>query len=66
MAATHCNRKIRALQGARANVDWMRWPLVHLIMGTGREEVMRKGGIEEARSGRAVCDVCDIWRQGYR
>ena len=36
----------------------MRWPPVHLSAGTGREEVMRTGGGEEARSVRAMCDVC--------
>ena len=30
----------------------------HLITGAGREEVMRKGGGEEARSVRCMCDVC--------
>ena len=30
----------------------------HLITGAGREEVLRKGGGEEARSVRCMCDVC--------
>ena len=30
----------------------------NLITGTGREEVMRKGGEEEVRSVRGMCDVC--------
>ena len=30
----------------------------HLITGAGREEMMRKGGGEEARSVRCMCDVC--------
>ena len=36
----------------------MRRPHGHLITGTGREEVLRKGGGEEARSVRCMCDVC--------
>ena len=40
----------------------MRRPPGHLITGAGREEVMRKGGGEEARSiavcVRCTCDVC--------
>ena len=32
------------LQSARANGDWMRRPPGHLISGTGRQEMMRKGG----------------------
>ena len=35
----------------------MRRPPGHLITGAGREEVM-KGGGEEARSVRCMCDVC--------
>ena len=31
---------------------------VELITGAVREEVMRKGGGEEARSVRCMCDVC--------
>ena len=30
----------------------------HLITGAKREEVLRKGGGEEARSVRCMCDVC--------
>jgi len=30
----------------------------HLITGGRREEVMRKGGGEEERSVRGMCDVC--------
>ena len=52
-------RRRNVLQGARANGDWMRCPQAgHLITGTEREKVMRQGGGEEARSVRAVCDVC--------
>ena len=29
-----------------------------LIMGAGRKEVLRKGGGEEARNVRCMCDVC--------
>ena len=46
------------LPSARANGDWMRMPPGYLITGAGREEVMRKGGGEEARSVRCMCDVC--------
>ena len=52
-------KKIRSvLQSARANEPWMRCPPGHLITGAGREEVMRNGGGEEARSVRCMCDVC--------
>ena len=52
-------RKRRSvLQSARADGDGMRRPPGHLITGAGREEVMRKGGGEEARSVRCMCDVC--------
>ena len=52
-------RKRRSvLQGARANGDGMRRPPGHLITRAGREEVMRKGGGEEVRSVRCMCDVC--------
>ena len=52
-------RKRRSvLQRARADGDGMRRPPGHLITGAGREEVMRKGGGEEARSVRCMCDVC--------
>ena len=52
-------RKRRSvLQGARANGDGMRRPPGHLITRAGREEVMRKGGGEELRSMRCMCDVC--------
>ena len=44
------------LQSARVNGDWI--PPGHLITGAGREEVMKKGGGEEARSVRCMCDVC--------
>ena len=43
---------------SRCMASQMWWPPVHSSTGTGREEVMRKGGGEEARSVRAVCDVC--------
>ena len=43
------------LQSARADGDGMRRPPGHLA---GREEVLRKGGGEEARSVRCMCDVC--------
>ena len=46
------------LPSARANGDWMRMPPGYLITGAGREEVMRKGAGEEARSVRCMCDVC--------
>ena len=36
----------------------MIWPPVDLSTGTGREEVMKKGGGEEAGSVRAICDEC--------
>ena len=50
-------RKRRSvLQSARADGDGMRKPPGHLI--TGRREVLRKGGGEEARSVRCMCDVC--------
>ena len=52
-------RKRRSvLQSARADGDGMRRPRGHLITGAGREEVLRKGGGEEARSVRFMCDVC--------
>ena len=52
-------RKRRSvLQSARADGDGMRRPPGHLITGAGREEVLRKGGGEEARSVRCMCDVC--------
>ena len=54
-------RKRRSvLQSARADGDGMRRPPGHLITGAGREEVMRKGGGEEARSVRCMCDVHSI------
>ena len=35
----------------------------HLITGMGREEVMRKGGGEEARGVRCMRDMCsEMWR----
>ena len=41
-------RKRRSvLQSARADGDWKRRPLGHLITGAGRE-VLRKGVVEEA------------------
>ena len=43
---------------ARADGDGIRRPPGHLIIAAGREEVMRKGGGEEARSVRCMCDVC--------
>ena len=46
------------LQSARADGDGMIRPLGHLIMGAGREEVKRRGGGEETRSVRCMCDVC--------
>ena len=46
------------LQKTRADGDGIRRPSGHLITGTGREEVMRKGGGEEVRSVRCMCDVC--------
>ena len=52
-------RKRRSvLQSARADGDGMRMPPGHLITRAGREEVMRKGGGEEVRSVRCMCDVC--------
>ena len=52
-------RKRRSvLQSARADGDGIRSPPGHFITGAGREEVMRKGGGEEARSVRCMCDVC--------
>ena len=52
-------RKRRSvLQSARADGDGMRRPPGRLIMGAGREEVLRKGGGEEARSLRCMCDMC--------
>ena len=45
-------------QSARADGDGMRRPPGHLITGAGREEVLRKGGGEEAGSVRCMCDVC--------
>ena len=36
----------------------MRRPPEYLISGAGREEALRKGGGEEARSVRCMCDVC--------
>ena len=45
------------LQSARANGDWIKWPTVHLIKGSGREEVMRKGGGGEARSVRGMLRI---------
>ena len=64
------DRKRRSvLRRARADGDRMRRPPGHLISGAGREEVLRKGAGEEARSvledTRSVlvscvrmCDVC--------
>ena len=46
------------LPSASADGDEMRRPLGHLITREGREEVMRKGGGEEVRSVRCMCDVC--------
>ena len=46
---------------ARADGDGMRRPPGHIITRAGREEckeVMRKGGGEEVRSVRCMCDVC--------
>ena len=53
-------RRRSVLQSARADSDWMRRLLGHrkVNYGSGREEVMRKGGGEEARSVRCMCDVC--------
>ena len=52
-------RKRRSvLQSARADGDGMRRSPGHLITRAGREEVMRKGGGEEVRSVRCMCDVC--------
>ena len=52
-------RKRRSvLQSARADGDGMRSPPGHLYTRAGREEVMRKGGGEEVRSVRCMCDVC--------
>ena len=51
-------RRRSALQSARADGDGMRRPPGHLRMGAGREEVMRTGGGEEARSVRCMCGVC--------
>ena len=36
----------------------MRQPPVHSSTGLGREEVMKRGGGEEARRVWAVCDKC--------
>ena len=51
-------KRTSVLQSARADGDGMRRPPGHLITRAGREEVMRKGGGEEARSVRCMCDVC--------
>ena len=52
-------RKRRSvLQSARADGDGMRRPSGHLITGAGREEMLRKGGGDEARSVRCMCDMC--------
>ena len=54
-------RKRRSvLQSARADGDGMRRPPGHLMTGAGREVVLRKGGGEETRSVRCMCDVCGI------
>ena len=51
-------RKRRSvLRSARADGKGMRRPPGHLITGAGREEAMRQGGSEEARSVRCICDV---------
>ena len=51
-------RKRRSvLQSARADGDEVRRPPGHLITRAGREEVMRKGGGEEVRRVRCMCDV---------
>ena len=50
-------RRRSVLQDARANGDWMTKPPGHSITGAGKEEAMRKGGGEEARSVRYTCDV---------
>ena len=51
-------RKRRSvLQSARADSDGMRRPPGHLITGAGREEVLGKGGGEEARSVRCAMHV---------
>ena len=62
-------RKRRSvLQSARADGDEVRRPHGHLLTRAGREEVMRpamrKGGGEEVRSVRCMCDVCAA--HGYR
>ena len=52
-------KRTSVLQSARADGgDGMRRPPGHLITSAGREEVMRKGGGEEVRSVRCMCDVC--------
>ena len=49
------DRKRRSvLRRARADGDGMRRSPGHLITGAGREEVLRKGGGEEARSVRPM------------
>ena len=48
-------KRRRVLQRARADGDGMKKPPEHLITGAGREEVLRKGGGEEARSVRCMC-----------
>ena len=44
--------------GCESQGDGMRRPPGHLITRAGREEVMRKGGGEEVKSVRCMCDVC--------
>ena len=51
-------KRTSVLQSARADGDEVRRPPGHLITRAGREEVMRKGGGEEVRSVRCMCDVC--------
>ena len=50
-------KKRSVLQSARADGDGMRRRPGHLITKAGME-VLRKGGEEEARSVRCMCDVC--------
>ena len=51
-------KRRNVLQSARADGIEVRRPPGHLITRAGREEVMRKGGGEEVRSVRCMCDVC--------
>ena len=53
-------KRSSVLQSARADGDGMRRPPGHLIMAAGREEVLRKGGGEEATIVRCMCDMSAV------